>query len=206
MFVNDKIFYHLHALNKKHDELWHVGSSFEIGKGENCFLEYYEDARIGLRFAEGTETIPILKAYYFLDKLKKEITVQAKEVWMQQAHKAIREMGKYIREVIFEEIRKEDFSDIPSRLTGMWLTEKADIDGWLKELGGQKLDIYRVAVTGEIHQGSAEHLNFDALSHRELRKNARAYWSGKGLKNNSINEIIFEGKVNLLEKIDLPTL
>lgn len=200
--VKDKIFYHIHVLGKGYDELWREGSQFIIGDKKNFFLDYYDNAKIGVHFVEGA-TIPLLHLYNALDEFKPQLREQVKNTWIPQAAKTIKEMGKYIREVIFEEIRVNEFPELPSRFRCIWLAEKKDIKMWLEKIHAGDNEIFKVSVSGKIHIANEKFLAWDTLSHNELRQKAREYWRGKELDDDSLKEILFEGDVTLVEKCDL---
>ena len=199
MFVENKTYYHIHVLGKKCDSLWREGSQFEVGKDRNHFLDYYEDAKIGVHFNEG-KTISLLEIYSWLDKFDAEARKSVEKEWMEQAAKAIKEMGKYIREVIFEEVRASEFPNRPSRKTCIWLTEKEHIKSWLKVVHSGKREVFEVSVTGNIHVANEKYLGWDTLSHKELRDDAKKYWIGEDNESASLKEILFEGNMTVLKR------
>jgi hypothetical protein len=48
-------------------------------------------------------------------------------ICLEQAAKAIKDMGTFIRETIFDEIRRNDFPTLPSRMQCIWVCEEKDI-------------------------------------------------------------------------------
>lgn len=213
MQIHNQIFYHVHALGKKCDLLWHEGSQFDVGNDLNYFHEYYETSKIGINFFERLnypdidvdfapgETIPILKAYMVLSKLQPTLQQEASKTWLEQSRKALIEMCQYKREVIFEEVRISKFSDRPSRKTCIWLTDEKNIQNWLQRTHAGTKEVYKLSVSGNIHVADEKYLIADTLSNKEFRFNAEKYWSGKDIKHIELKEILFEGRVNILEKV-----
>jgi len=152
--VNDHIFYHIHATGNRYDNLWFPGSTFNVGRnGRNEFIEYYDTATIGVHLGDN-ETIPMSAAIRYFRKKQNNELLQNCQVLLEQAEKAIKEMGSYIREIIFEEIRQNEFPEHPSRMRSIWVCDESDISYWFDKVHSRKKTIYRVKLTGNIHRAA----------------------------------------------------
>ncbi|TIL14106.1 DUF2441 domain-containing protein [Stenotrophomonas maltophilia] len=104
-----------------------------------------------------------------------------------------------LREMEFENVRREKYADRPSRTRCIWLSDS--IDGaryWLSRL--EKVEtarIVRVEVEGVLHQADGKLLSPDSSSISELRQAADRYWSGV-LTPESEREILLEGSITVV--------
>lgn len=109
-------------------------------------------------------------------------------------------------EKIFEEIRIENYSDLPSRLSCLYLADKENIERWhkkaLDDLEAVSLPIYELSVTGDIHYADGAWLEVDVVSENEYHQAAHKYWKGRKHTNSdeTIMEILFCGNVDIVKK------
>jgi hypothetical protein len=201
MQTNNEIFYHIHKTSGKHDKLWMPGESFKVGNdGRNTFIEYFDTARIGVHYENGP-TIPMSEAIRTFRELPIETQREHFPTYLQQAAKAIKEMGTFIRETIFEEIRREEFSSLPSRMKGIWVCEEKDIPYWSDKLHSGDRSIFKVSLTGIMHRANPENLVSDSIEHNLLREHARRYWEANDLENAPVHEMLFVGDVCVHERL-----
>ncbi|MGD6778825.1 DUF2441 domain-containing protein [Sutcliffiella horikoshii] len=121
----------------------------------------------------------------------------------------INSLGHYqrlIREFIFEEIRKEFFSNLPSRQKCLWvIPNNIDIiNYWWKQIYSDERVLLKVSLTGKIHQVNQRYLkcNFESLDYN--REQAFRYWTGSSEFSNIENEILFEGHIRIVEVLNSP--
>jgi hypothetical protein len=105
-----------------------------------------------------------------------------------------------IRELVYEEVRFKYFNDLPSRRHCIWLCDENELHLWNNTLGGEH-DIYKVKVTGKIHSCYAGALDDDNINYKILFYKALSYWRGECIGNPMEKEYLFEGKVELIEKV-----
>lgn len=196
-----KFFYHIHKTGNRYDNLWVPGNTFRVGNAErNEFIKYYDTTRIGVHFENGP-TIPMCEATEKFLKLPIETQREIFPIYLQQAKKAIKDMGTYIREAIFEEIRKEEFLSLPSRMKGIWVCDEKDISYWLDKLHAGDKDIFKVSLTGAMHRANPENLISDSFEHQMLREYARRYWNANDIESAQVHEILFQGEVFVHEQL-----
>jgi len=108
-----------------------------------------------------------------------------------------------LREMEFENVRREKYAGRPSRTRCIWLIDS--LDGaryWLRRLGkAETARIVRVEVEGVLHQADGKLLSSESRSISELRQAADRYWSGV-LNPDSEKEILLDGwmSVSAIEK------
>jgi hypothetical protein len=114
----------------------------------------------------------------------------------------LREAGMYIRELVFEEVRRESFPTRPSRRYAIWLSELRQIKPWLGWFSGygKTRRIFEIEATGSFHSGSQRFLDSDIDSFSTYRKNAFEYWKGTGTKNGLV-EILFVGQLEVVADV-----
>lgn len=199
---NHSVLYHIHTFGTPHDARWATGSTFINRQGErNLFLQYYDTATIGIRVSNGP-TIPISHAVKQLKNTPDDQWHQHCRLLLEQAGKAVKEMGTYIREVIFEEIRRDEFPDLPSRMSGIWFCDAAGIAYWWPRMHSGKKAIFETSVTGTLHRANQDFLVNDSIGHNELRDLARRYWSGENVRNRPEEELLFCGEVRVLRRYE----
>ena len=113
------------------------------------------------------------------------------------AYTVIKEQGMFIRETIFEEVRKSYFPHLPSRKTCIWVFEKEAVEYWWNALEGQQKLIFELQLTGSMHRADQKHLINDTLDHDTLRSLAFQYWTGAEGEKSIEEEILFEGVIDI---------
>ena len=106
---------------------------------------------------------------------------------------------KFCRETHFENIRRKEFPELPSRTRCIWLAKSyEDALYWKERLTGRdNAQILRVHVSGNIFTTFEGHLIRDSEPYDITISRARDYWSGKPAIGKE--EILFEGTLKVLE-------
>jgi len=109
-----------------------------------------------------------------------------------------------IRELIFEEIRKEHFPQQLSRYKGLHVipAAKESLSFWLPQLKTPNAKIYKLELTGKLHRAGYELLNATSVPPEYIKYNAYQYWLGNEGKEAANDECIFEGLAKVVEIID----
>lgn len=213
--VHEKEYLHIHRIGS-YDNYWFPGSNLFFKDEINHFLDYYNDTEYS--FQNGSkgraDAIELIDDTIRANKGESTRNPGLEEVFSYDALKTLKYAGNiveeytaYIREQIFEEVRKESFPDYPSRYRCIWVLpdDKECLKYWYDKLvyDSKKYRIFRVNLTGKIHRASEIYLRLKTYSLNEWRMLAFKYWSGlnEGLKEEE--EILFEGLVKVLEEIDL---
>ncbi|WP_026562501.1 DUF2441 domain-containing protein [Bacillus sp. J37] len=112
---------------------------------------------------------------------------------------------KSMREEIFERIRSDKFSELPSRQKCLWVIPEGNVenlDYWRKVFSKDGGDLLKLSLTGKIHTTNEEFVSLNLFngSVKNIEESAYKYWNGE--KGKSQEETLFEGKaivVNVLE-------
>jgi Protein of unknown function (DUF2441) len=120
------------------------------------------------------------------------------------AHGILKHFVAYIRELIWEDVRKKEFPHLPSRQRCYWLIPNIEgVKYWCGRLALEKTEfqVIRVRVQGRLHKASEKYLLGDSEPLEVSIQKARQYWLGV-VEESSSEEIIFEGQVTVQEVID----
>lgn len=132
MYVKDKEFYHIHRVNR-HSPFWMPGNQIDItNKQPNEFNAFY--SRFSRTFVVNertlfpnqlTQELMSIRSYLTIDQLWEAI-VFYKDV--------VADYAIYLREQVFEEVRLQYFSNLPSRRTGIWVFAQESEQYWCSTL------------------------------------------------------------------------
>ena len=124
-----------------------------------------------------------------------------------QMAKSLSESDFVLRELAAEEVRKEKYSECPSRLKCMFLSESRDVV--LENLkmfytrgSGSHFQAVAVKLEGKLFYARSRGLQRNGVSYGEYLKIADEYWSQDQNSNEKVKEILFEGKAEIVEIID----
>lgn len=114
-----------------------------------------------------------------------------------------------IKEIALEEVRREKFPNLPSRLHCMYLSISKDIAlqnvksmANSREKNGKHFQAVAVKLNGTIFKAGKVYVNREAKSYEYYKEKANAYWKQKGLKDEEVKEILFEGKAEIIQILD----
>lgn len=120
------------------------------------------------------------------------------------AHELSTHLAGLIGELVWEDIRKNEFPHLPSRQRCIWLIpDIAGVKYWISRLGVTlgTYQVLRVRCQGRVHVASEKYLLGDSVPLEEAISNARQYWLGVIPEPNT-DEIIFEGRCIVQEIIN----
>mgnify|MGYP000099786239 CR=1 FL=1 len=204
--VDKEIFYHVSRGGQ-----WQVGQQYFVGDSENYYTQKMMNASFMLPVSEDKPPLPINFAgramVEYLQTGQQPAPLQG--IYHFQYNRTIQElydMGQtylhIVREMVFEEVRKEKFSDLPSRRNGMWVIpdNKAALAFWLPKLKGDNGRILKVALSGKLHQGAQPTLALVSYPANEMKKAAHDYWTGAASETDS-DECLFIGNFKVIEEM-----
>lgn len=180
--VNKKIYYHINTGNKLNvDDVLNIGDRYN-----NFYYEIYN----GEYLLEAKDANEIL-----INKRKnKDYTINDIDEF-KVVYETINNSAMITRELIFEEVRKEVNSELPSRLKCLYVCESLEeIEEWLnifKRTNKKDYQILELELTGKVFTGDASYILRQNISLNKKREQAKEYWNGKKVNNH--NEILFEG-------------
>jgi len=204
--ISKKTYYHI-----QRKQIWNVGESHFIGNEVNNYFNYfdknghnYEDKHSGklfnpnyiadcmLQYIETGYKDPSVSPFFSYDSAE-TIRLLRDIIW---------NYSRYLREILFEEVRQEFFPSYPSRKKGIWvISKKEHIPYWIKTIGATTDDsvVFEVELSGKIHEANHTHIKLTTNSFNGIRQQAFRYWMTEDWNSNQIgDECIFEGflKVN----------
>lgn len=162
----------------------------------NPFYESAMDFQSSYNTGDGV-MLPLCRAFQ-----TEAVKRQAQFVISDHAPKIMARYIKLVRELVFENHRRENYEALPSRTRCLWLSETEDeARYWVERLEDRiKPQILRVSVDGILHKAYEGHLQEDSQSMEQLLMSAEEYWSGE-TSGTSRSETLFEGKMTVLEVV-----
>ena len=160
-------------------------------------LSRFADLIIGKTYLAGNEPNPFYKEF--------ETFTFPEPILLNDAPNVINEFSLYVRERLFEDIRLQEFPDLPSRMSCLWLMSEEQITAkttyWLQQIPDSKT-LYRISCTGKIHVADDSLLIHPPGGYFEaVREHARLYWNG--VVTNPApehQELLFAGSFTVLEE------
>ncbi len=193
MKVKDEIFYQVAT-----DRDYKVGDKLVFGKdynvqGQRVFnTRFYTEGKafhdLGFEYADSKK---ILK--------NKDLVIKIS--------KALSESDFVIRELAVEEVRKEKFPNLPSRLKCMYLTDKKEnvlsgVKEFHKKGFGTQFQAVAVKLNGNVFFAKSVYMPRLGLSYQRYRELAEKYWSQDQNSDDKIQEVLFEGTAEIVEILD----
>ena len=190
MLVKDLILYQVSTdRNYQIGDILNFGSSLN-GLGERVFNSKFNNGQIsyhklGFDYANSKK---LLKKKKFLIELCNSFS----------------EMDFVLRELATEAVRKEKFTEKPSRFKCMFLSDsKEDVLKNLKTAHkkgfGNHFQAISVRLNGEIFYAKNVGLQRNGLSYNEYKNIAESYWKQDQDSTEKTKEILFVGKAEVIE-------
>lgn len=196
----DRDYFHINRiLPYSRHPLLKAGDVLEVGRESNPYFRVYETSRKTYSFAVPEGQIIQVPGVKFLGAVRRgEINCPRLPVI---AHELATHLAGLVGELIWEDVRRREFPDLPSRQRCMWLApDLAAVRYWLARLGpgATRMQVLRVGCEGRMHTASEAHLIGDSLPLEEAVSRARLYWQGVR-PDGDTEEIIFEGRLTVRE-------
>ena len=179
--VTDEIYYHINT-----GQRLQVGNTLIIGEKFNNF--YYE--------IYNTEHLKDEKdANEHLINMRKEQNLILNNDTSNLIFQTVNDDAMITRELMFEEVRKEEYTYLPSRLKCLYVCKtKKEMNDWINifnRTNKKNFQLLKLKLTGKIFVGDASFILRQNISLNRKKEQAKMYWSGK--KKNNINEYLFVG-------------
>ena len=129
------------------------------------------------------------------------------ELETEKLNTALEKYDFAIREFALEQVRVQNFPNLPSRFKCMFLTDdkKACLDNlknYISKAYGKIYQAVAVKVCGEIFYAKDFIVEKQGLSFNDYKKQAQIYWSQNQNSNSPVKEILFIGDVEIIEILD----
>ena len=168
-------------------------ADYTVNPYTKCVLDYHYDL----------EKYPILQILKWVGTQKSTKASDLTEL-ASSCHNIIESHFKAIREYEFEEIRRVEFPQLPSRRNCVWITDHNGAEYWRTRLVGRDNPrLFRVRALGEMHTAHDGHLSVEPQSIQALQAAARAYWRGEKHPEKGCFEILLNGEMTILEELDI---
>jgi len=195
--IENEEFFHIQILNQSGKE-WFINENYLIG---NKYNNYYQGV---------IKSIEIQKFYapneLYIKKIadilkESERNVNTLEMILVDVRESFGQYLKWVQEEIFEGVRKEKFSNLPSRKKCLWVCKFEDLPKWFEifEEHSLPMKILKIKATGIIHKADGGLIIPDSYSIQEFEKRAEKYWSGV-INNNKEIEFLFDGQLEILDE------
>ena len=199
MFVENVELFHFNN-NVRRNDIWQVGN--EIDNTENYFSDYYNGA---LHFAANVPTTKNEMCHFseiIDDYLTKEQDTETYIKMLETASVFLKHYSTVQREMVLEQVRKELYPYIPSRKNCIWLCDERQLEFWKEKLGNRG-DLFKVSITGELFKTSDIFLPDKEMNIIESYEQAKKYWNPDFSNiDESKTEYLFQGKLKILKKLD----
>ena len=202
-------YYHIHRKGD-HDELYHERSTIHFGDESNkmwkCLLHRSASYLDRVETDENNQ-----KRYVYLPLNKVDSYEEFMAMEPEQQKNYFNYLNMYVRgsaidfrELVLEDVRERINPDLPSRMNCVWLTNKKNLDKWMKLLHTSEVEyeVYKVDPDGKMFS-SVDELLPDLSVPREMQVvQARRYWNPTREDiTNGTREILFEGDLRLLKRV-----
>ena len=198
--ARDRDYYHINRVVpwSPHGPL-SVGDEVDVGGVSNPFFRFFETQRrtvpVTQQHDRSVQQVPGIE---FLSSVRRGATTTQDLPTI--AENVAGHFMRYVRELIWEDVRRREFPRLPSRQRCVWLIPTQEgVRYWLQNLDVTPgFQVLRVRVQGRLHVASQTYLLTDSEPMEETIKKARLYWSGV-VEEEETTEIIFEGRVRVEE-------
>jgi len=208
--INNEVFYHIQNIGTDNDSNpWEKGKTYTIG-GE-ITNNYYNGFSKSYPYKKLNEQEVRMNSY--VQMVISHLISQGERDcngWLSQItsdfSNTLGHYQKLTREIIYEQVRSQSFSDLPSRKTCLWVlpydTSSDIITKWKEQLYHDKqVRLLTLQLTGKIHITSEIFLINDCASIEEVQNEAADYWKATDINSYDPEtiEVLFEGQATVLD-------
>ena len=208
MHIENQKFFHIH---KHNSPKWFEGARLGFGLEPNNAWRAFEAARRGITNPKSNEIYTVdmvaLKALEFYRKQKpKDPRLSFYHydpvVSLAETLDSLFLATRMVRELIFEDVRRQMYTALPSRMSCIWLIpeDPRAVRFWLDSMRGDYKRVFRVNATGELHRATQQIVMGDTISMNEWRKRATDYWNGARAESHD-DELLLSGDIEVLEEV-----
>lgn len=197
--VNNRIMYRI-IKNKYLSDEWEVGNNFTIDEKYNSF-GYYSINHIYKQEYNNKEIDDLCEDAYN-GAFNKEELLKIKDIIKMFYINYTCDHKEYL----LENIRKDEFPNLISRMHCLFLTDKESLPYWKNVFRNMNTSLFKIEVSGLMFLSHSCLLPQRRATFFEQENQARCYWQNK-LKENPYHitndrEYLFQGKVKVLKKYE----
>jgi len=199
---------YFHIADKK-SQPWSTHQPIKIGdvlttSTINPYFNYYLTSNYPKEIVTFPDGQQLLSRMFVLQEIKeKRMNNPNSQHVAKMGYETAKYFSNYTRELIWENVRKEEFNDLPSRQKCIWLAQgEENLQFWLNRIGkaAKDINVFRVIPSGSLHSANEELLLNDIEPYDETLMKARQYWSGL-ITNQNSKEVLFEGNLKIKELV-----
>lgn len=189
MKVEKQIMYHISRENH-----WKVGDVIVAGKHDNPFwLACKNYSPTVTANGQKMSVFEMINNRPSFDDLAENIDL------LYNALGAVsKEFSFFVREQVFEDYRRENYLDLPSRQKCLWVTEMNQLSYWKTMEQNVLRSLLTLELDGELFCADERWLTANTFSGVEYLERAKHYWAGEK-SSFPIEEYLFCGNATIIE-------
>lgn len=206
------LFYHVQRDNVAG---FKIGKTYTFGAGQNFFARDLFAVNPIVPVA-GTAGLPVdylLRDYFDLAGFNHYKNIKSRTIspdpkgLLRSSLSILTHQAMILREFVFEQVRRDEFPEKPSRLNGIWLIRYDEplLAQWCATAPHGQFRAFEIEATGKVHHGASKYLKPECIGIAQLQENARRYWASdpNDLRTDN-HEILCEGEIKVLREIRMP--
>lgn len=177
-----------------------AGDQIDIGGNSNPYFKFFETQKKAYFITQKDGSQLLMGGARFIGAVASG-EVNSPHI-VSIANELVQHLVAYIRELIWEDVRRKEFPHLPSRQRCIWLVPTIQgVKYWINRMQvSGEFQVVRVRIQGRIHKASESFLLGDSEPMEETIGKARRYWLGI-VESPDTEEIIFEGRVKVIEVV-----
>lgn len=180
-----------------HKQALVAGQALSVGAQHNPFFAYYEGSIVCPVTDHVTGEVIQVNAVEWVKRVHEKTILTAPEILASIAHEVTQHYIMLCRELIMEEIRRDEFkSEPPSRQVCLYACDTIEEARSFAPLLGQGGTICELNCTGTIHLADSRLMLKVSEPLSVTRDRARAYWRGEASADPKF-ETLFVGKATV---------
>ncbi len=204
-----ELYYHI---NKDNTCNWKVGDEIDLSKEDNFYWQSFSETSELIEINGEKFDVYQIATNAFDAYIRKYPPPMKMKDYHFNSLRTLKEtmdsLGnavKTVRELAFELVRKDFYPELPSRQKCIWLIpdDKKSLEYWKNVIQNKDKRIFKITVNGKIHRAAPKWLNGGTFSLNKWTSMAHSYWQGEE-SGNIEDEILFEGKIKIIEEITVP--
>lgn len=190
-----------------------IGKSYAFGEQQNFFARdlFAVDVNVPVRGVGELPLDEILRDYFdpagfnhYRNVKRVNYTADEKGL-LTCAAAVLNHQAMLLRELVFEQVRQESFSEKPSRLRCAWLIphDEQILAHWCATAPEGQFRAYEVEANGRLHVGASKYLKPTCVGAAVLRENARRFWSEPVNALTEPAEILLAGEMTPIRELKM---
>lgn len=198
--MEENIYYHIHKINEDVDDKWYEGATINIGDEYNLFYKNSIEFEAKLTRYEDKKKFPWSNVYKYV-LTSHSLNFDSASYLLNSADNIISEYQILLREIVYEEIRRDYFNNLPSRTSCIWLCKERQLKFWQERLKGNNYKIFIIKVFGETFKSNNSMIVAPSESYEKMKEMAKKYWGYKEKIEKEDDEYLYVGKIQVIKEL-----